>query len=169
MRTRRPARRTEARTPNTRRLFCRSAVVLGRPRRPEPPRPEGGPLRLNVRLTGRGGSGRQGRPRTTALRQKSLRVLGGWGFCSTGAAEDDRAPTEELSCISGWGAFVRRGARGFAYTSHTLNRDLVERWHDKTDASRTLIRPTHKSATTEIADYICVRRCCLNPERSLDD
>jgi len=29
-------------------------------------------------------------------------VLGGDGFCSTGAAEDGRAPTEELSYVKGW-------------------------------------------------------------------
>ena len=45
---------------------------------------------------------RRGRPRTDALRLKSIRVLGDYGFCSSGAAEDGRAPTEEHSCVRGW-------------------------------------------------------------------
>jgi hypothetical protein len=32
---------------------------------------------------------RRGRPRTDALRLKSIRVLGDDGFCSSGAAEDE--------------------------------------------------------------------------------
>src|SRR6476659_2671759 len=56
-------------TPNTRTLFCRSAAVLGRPRRSEAPTP-------NIR---------------THLP----------GYCSKGASEDGRAPTEELSCVRG--------------------------------------------------------------------
>src|SRR6478672_4318927 len=52
-----------------------------------------------------------GRPRTTALRQKSVRVLGDGGFCSNGAAEDGRAPTEERSCIRGWWLLFEWGGR----------------------------------------------------------
>ena len=58
MRTRRPARRTEARTPNTRRLFCRSAVVLGRPRPAEGPCDK----QKSVRVLGKWTSVRRGDP-----------------------------------------------------------------------------------------------------------
>src|SRR5689334_10063010 len=72
----RPPRRTEAPSPNTRQLFCRSAAVLGRPRRTEPPSP-------NTRQL---------------FCRSALVYLVTWS-CTTGAAEDGRAPTEELSCV----------------------------------------------------------------------
>jgi len=63
----------------------------------------------SVRVFGDGASDRWGRPGTTAVRQKSVRVFGDgasdrWGRPGTG-----RAPTEELSCIRGWG-FCSKGA-----------------------------------------------------------
>jgi len=42
-------------------------------------------------------------------------VLRHGGFCSTGAAEDDRAPTEELSCVRGLGPLFDGRAAGFAF------------------------------------------------------
>ena len=49
-------------------------------------------------MLGDGGSARRGRPRTDALRQKSVRVLGIVPSVRRQAAEDGRAPTAELSC-----------------------------------------------------------------------
>ena len=34
-----------------------------------------------------------------------------WGFCSTGAAEDGRAPTKELSCVDGKPAIAQATAK----------------------------------------------------------
>jgi hypothetical protein len=42
---------------------------------------------------------------------EELSCLRGWDFCSTGAAEDGRAPAEELSCLRGWD-FCSMGGRG---------------------------------------------------------
>src|SRR5215470_6132575 len=62
---------------NTRTLFCRSASVLGRPRRTEPPRSDiwncSDKERSCVGTVFLSGGGGRGRP---ALRQKSVRVLG---------------------------------------------------------------------------------------------
>src|ERR1051325_12134413 len=67
-------RRTEVLIINTRELFCRSAAVLGRPRRIQA---------LAIQ-------------RLAHLPQYRVTA----GFYSTGAAEDGRAPTEELSCVN---------------------------------------------------------------------
>ena len=74
-------RRTEITIPNTRTLFSRSAAVLGRPRR----------TRVSAYL----------------LKRHPIDLP---GYCSTGAAEDGRAQTEELSCVER-DESVRRGGR----------------------------------------------------------
>jgi len=71
------SRRTEAVTPNTRKLFSRSAAVLGRPRRTVPWQIE------------------------TEQRQLTMLQSGNRDECLKGAAEDGRAPTEERSCVRG--------------------------------------------------------------------
>ena len=43
---------------------------------------------------------------------RAKRASGTLGFCSTGAAEDGRAPTEERSCVKGLGLLSDRGGRG---------------------------------------------------------
>jgi len=75
--------RTEAASPNTRKLFCRSAAVLGRPHRSEVLNWK--PSNAEAQLTTLMGAAEDGR-----LRQKSFRVLGEgttdrWGRPSTAA------------------------------------------------------------------------------------
>ena len=94
--------RTEPPQPRTRKLFCRSAVVLG-PRRTEPPG-------LNILPRNRYQSGVQWLRCSFLYRSKAISLLRRrdlWFspseaerkcFCSTGAAEDGRAPTEEGAC-----------------------------------------------------------------------
>ena len=72
-------RRTEVDIASTRRLFCRSAAVLGRPRRIASLSNSTQPTTLPF------GSVRRGRPRTAALRQKSVRV------CSRGTSVRSRS------------------------------------------------------------------------------
>jgi hypothetical protein len=118
---------TEVPTLNTRKLFCRSASVLGRPCRTEPPQPvhnarcthitknlgstgesrRVSTLLRNFRSTG-GGRGRRRSDR------RGVRVLR-MAFCSTGAAEDGRAPTEERSCVKGLGLLFDGLAGTFRY------------------------------------------------------
>src|SRR6185295_7657779 len=64
--------------PNTRALFSRSAAVLGRPRRTEASNP---------------------------FSYGRCSVCNPPWYCSMGAAEDGRAPTEERSCVRGWDFF----------------------------------------------------------------
>jgi hypothetical protein len=61
---------------------------------------------------------RRGRPRTDALRQKSVRVLEVSGFCSTWAAEDGRAPAEELACVRGVGLLFDGGRPRTRFRPH---------------------------------------------------
>ena len=95
-------------TPNTRELFSRSAVVLGRPVRTE----------VTSLLAGCGFV--QAWPRFCSVFEEAAEdglapteersCVQFKGFCSTGAAEDGRAPTEEPSCVRGWG-FCSTGNR----------------------------------------------------------
>ena len=45
---------------------------------------------------------------------EELSCVKGWWFCSTGAAEDDRAPTEELPCVRGLGLLFDELTRNIA-------------------------------------------------------
>jgi hypothetical protein len=70
----RVSRRTEAPNWDAHNLFRRSAVVLGRPH-----------------------------PREASCLDTGGMCVDVWCFCSMGAAEDGRAPTEEVACIPAWG------------------------------------------------------------------
>ena len=73
--------RTEAPLPETHKLFCRSAAVSGRPHRTEAPELTEAGLCFTVNV------------RTVQCESRKH------GMSWMGAAEDGRAPTQELLCI----------------------------------------------------------------------
>ena len=87
--------RSEAPRPETRKLFCRSASVLGRPSRTEPTGLmhatlfTGDALRQIVRVYSRVGSVRRGRPRTVPLFLHSEAIF---LYASGGSSRDTNAP-----------------------------------------------------------------------------
>jgi len=125
-------------TPNTRELFSRSAVVLGRPVRTEVTsllagcgfgqalprffslfegRPRTTALRQkSVRASSSKASVRRGRPRMASLRQKSVRASSSKASVRRGRPRTAALRLKSLRVL-GVGASVRRGTGGFKMLS----------------------------------------------------